>query len=330
MKIVVRSLLAASLLTSSGIWAYERDSETVEAWVNDVHQAHGIDASYLRTLIGEARYQQSIIDAITRPAERTLTWTEYRNIFIERARIDGGVAFIERNLETLLRIQEESGVPPEYVAAIIGVETRYGRIMGNYRVLDALSTLGFSYPARSSFFKKELTEFILMIQETGLDPLELKGSYAGAMGLGQFIPSSYRAYSKDDTGDGIADLWTSERDAIASVANYFKRHGWQAGEPIIAKLTPPDDAEQYPRSPLSLDRTMAEVEALGYVPDLALAGDTRARIFYFPENPGGEYVAGLKNFYTITRYNHSSYYAMVVHQLAQTLREESVLSEPST
>ena len=326
MKKVLRGLVAASLLASPSLVAYERDEELVEAWIAEVSSEHGIDADYLRSLMAEASYKQSIIDAISRPAERVLTWEEYRNIFIEQARIDGGIEFIERNLDTLKRIEAETGVSAEYIVAIIGVETRYGRIMGNYRVIDALSTLGFSYPRRSSFFKKELTEFVLMIEETGLDPLSLKGSYAGAMGLGQFIPSSYRAYSKDDTGDGIADLWDSEQDAIASVANYFKRHGWKAGEPVLVNLTPPEGAEEYPRSPLRLDRTMAEVEALGYRPDAALAADTKARIFYFADNPGGEYIAGLQNFYTITRYNHSSYYALAVHQLAEILREQSVLS----
>jgi membrane-bound lytic murein transglycosylase B len=306
--------------------AYERDQELVDAWIAEVSSEHGIDAEYLRDLMAEASYKQSIIDAISRPAERVLTWEEYRNIFIEQARIDGGIEFIERNLDTLQRIEAETGVGSEYIVAIIGVETRYGRIMGNYRVIDALSTLGFSYPRRSSLFKKELTEFVLMTEETGLDPLTLKGSYAGAMGLGQFIPSSYRAYSKDDTGDGIADLWGSEQDAIASVANYFKRHGWKADAPVLVNLTPPEGAEEYPRSPLRLDRTIAEVEALGYRPDIALAADTKARIFFFAENPGSEYIAGLQNFYTITRYNRSSYYALAVHQLAEILREQSVLS----
>ncbi|WP_298635031.1 lytic murein transglycosylase B [uncultured Umboniibacter sp.] len=326
MRKILRGLVTASLLASSSLVAYERDGELVEAWIAEVSSEHGIDAEYLRSLMAEASYKQSIIDAISRPAERVLTWEEYRNIFIEQARIDGGIEFIERNLETLKRIEAETGVSAEYIVAIIGVETRYGRIMGNYRVIDALSTLGFSYPRRSSFFKKELTEFVLMIEETGLDPLSLKGSYAGAMGLGQFIPSSYRAYSKDDTGDGVADLWESEQDAIASVANYFKRHGWKAGEPVLVNLAAPEGAEEFPRSPLRLDRTMAEVEALGYRPDAALAADTKARIFYFADNPDGEYIAGLQNFYTITRYNHSSYYALAVHQLAEVLREQSILS----
>jgi len=229
----ILSLLALYLLVSHAIASTQllSDSKAVRNFINEMVQQHAFTATELQAVFDQANLHQSILDAISRPAE-SKPWFEYRPIFVTPERSKGGVRFWQEHANTLQQANEVFGVPPEIIVAIIGVETRYGRHTGNYPVLDALSTLAFAYPPRSSFFRKELKEYLLMTREEGLPPAEQLGSYAGAMGMPQFIPSSFRNYAVDFDHDGKRDLWSSPADAIGSVGNYFKRHAWKPGQPI--------------------------------------------------------------------------------------------------
>ncbi len=326
------SLTGALLYTFYGLSlsaADYSDRPDVDGYIKELTKAHGFERAELLALFGEAQRKQNILDAIARPAEKTKPWSEYREIFLTDSRIRDGVEFWRTNAAALARAQAEYSVPPEVVVAIIGVETRYGTNAGSYRVLDALSTLAFDYPPRSTFFKSELTQFLLLAREEGMNPRTLTGSYAGAMGYGQFIPSSFRAYAVDFDGDGRRDIWGNPTDAIGSVANYFRRHGWTADGPVIepARVTTPQ-ADAVANESLNLAYTVAQLRALGVtidgLPDAAEAG-----LYRYDGAQGQEYWVGLHNFFVITRYNHSTMYALAVHQLGQAIaqqREASVAS----
>jgi membrane-bound lytic murein transglycosylase B len=288
-----------------------------EAFITETARTTGIPAADIAAWLGQARYQQSIIDAITRPAEGK-PWRDYRPIFLTEKRIAEGRAFLAQNRDELRRIQAATGVPPEYVVAIIGVETFYGKTTGNYRVLDALYTLGFFYPKREEFFRGELGHLFPLAREEKLDLATLSGSYAGAMGWGQFIPSSYRSYAVDGDGDGRRDLVNSHRDAMASVANYFNKHGWQAGQPVVARARADANAVAFKPETLEAKYTLADLAQRGYrpaenVPVLPVT------LVTLEGAQGTEHWLAFKNFYVITRYNRSPLYAMAVHQLAQEL-----------
>ena len=288
-----------------------------EAFIARTAQDSGIPAAEIAAWLDQARYQQSIINAITRPAEGK-PWRDYRPIFLTDKRISEGRAFLAANRDELLRIQAQTGVPPEYVTAIIGVETSYGGNTGSYRVLDALYTLGFFYPKREEFFRAELGHLFPLARDEQLDLAQLRGSYAGAMGYGQFIPSSYRNYAVDGDGDGRRDLVNSKRDAMASVANYFKAHGWQAGQPVVARAQVDANAAPFVPDTLEARYTLAELAARGYraaAPVPALP----ATLVTLEGAQGTEHWLAFKNFYVITRYNRSPLYAMAVHQLAQEI-----------
>ena len=201
--------------------------------INELVEVHGFDKQYVETVLKDAKKQQKIIDSISKPAEFTWTWERYKKLFIEEKRIRNGKKFIKNNLNTLQRAEKEFGVPKEIITSILGIETRYGKILGNYRVIDSLTTLGFDYPRRSEFFSDELIKFFLLTRENNLDIFSVKGSYAGAMGYGQFISSSYRAYAIDFDGDDSIDLFNSVDDAIGSIANYLKVHGWKKMEKLL-------------------------------------------------------------------------------------------------
>ncbi|MEC7105572.1 MAG: lytic murein transglycosylase B, partial [Pseudomonadota bacterium] len=218
---VVCALLSAA--SASNVYAESYlQRQDIDAYINELVQQHDFSRAELEEVFAAAQRRQDIIDLISRPAERRLNWQEYSKIFLDEQRIARGVEFWVQNKETLERAERQYGVPPEVIVAIIGVETRYGRVTGGHRVVDALTTLGFDYPPRAKFFRKELTQFLLLAREEGKNPLSLKGSYAGAMGFGQFIPSSYRHYAVDFDNDGVRDIWQNRVDAIGSVANYFK------------------------------------------------------------------------------------------------------------
>ena len=220
-------------VNSIGALADYRDHPNASVLIERV-AAKGVDRAWLEAALAEASKQDSILKAISRPAEKSKPWSEYQDIFLTDRRTKEGLNFWRENRQALDRVSAETGVPAEIIVAIIGVETYYGRITGGYRVIDALTTLAFDYPRRSPFFIKELEVFLTLAYESGLPLTEMKGSYAGAMGLGQFMPSSYTAYAKDFEGDGVIDIWRNPNDAAMSVANYFVAHGWRPGGEVIA------------------------------------------------------------------------------------------------
>lgn len=286
---------------------------------------YGLDAEEVMRLLEGARFKQSIVDAMTRPAEGK-PWHEYRPIFITDKRIDGGVEFWRENEALIAKAAEQFRVDPHVIVAIIGVETFYGRITGSYRVLDALTTLSFYYPEtlrdRSDFFSKELMQFMALGAEENLPLREVEGSYAGAMGLGQFMPSSYREYAVDLDGDGRRDLWTSLADVIGSVANYLHRHGWEYQQPVTSRANVAEDADMdwVTRRQFKPEKTVADLARAGFSPVDAIDPATPATVTRLAEESGDSYWVTFKNFYVITRYNRSALYAMAVYDLSEAIK----------
>ena len=310
------------------VWADYSQREDVQTYIAQLSTQYGFDTTRLEKLLGAAQRKRNILEAIARPAERHKPWHEYRDLFVSPLRIEGGVEFWSENSTVLERATQRFGVPPEIIVAIIGVETWYGRRTGSFRVVDALTTLAFDYPPRARFFLSELTEFLLLAREENKDPLTFKGSYAGAMGYGQFIPSSFRAYAIDFDGDGTRDIWNSTIDAIGSVGNYFARHGWRGDGPVALQVEVAGTrAEKIMNESLKLNYDIAELVKLGVkIPmsnDDRLNGDTKAALFRMIGDNGPEYWVGLNDFFVITRYNHSSMYALAVFQLGQAIRQRA-------
>jgi membrane-bound lytic murein transglycosylase B len=298
---------------------YEGSPQVAE-FVGEMTRDYGFAGEQLMDVFRHAERKQAILDAISKPAERVKPWKEYRPIFITDARIARGVDFWRQHEAALTRAEQEYGVPAQIIVSIIGVETFYGRNSGNYRVIDALSTLAFDYPPRAEFFRKELREYLLLTREEQVDPMTLKGSYAGAMGLPQFMPSSFRAYAVDFDGDGHINIWTDPDDAIGSVASYFKRHGWVTGEQVVSRAMVRGEHVDDGLSPgIDPVKTVGELRALGWSSHDALRDDLPVTAFRFDGELGPEYWMGLGNFYTITRYNRSAMYAMAVYQLSEAL-----------
>jgi membrane-bound lytic murein transglycosylase B len=319
---MTRIAFALIILCLAQLVAAEEPHPGSEAFVTRMAAEHGLDPDHIREVLAEASYQQSIIDAITRPAEAR-PWYQYRPIFLTETRIAGGAEFWRANQELLEGISAEFGVPIEIIVAIVGVETNYGMNTGSFRVIDALATLGFYFPRRADFFASELGHFLRLAQEENLPLYEVRGSYAGAMGLGQFIPSSYRAYAVDFDGTGSRDLWRSLPDALGSVANYLARHRWREGEPIALPVTAmPEELEA--EFGMQLNHNLADLEAMGIEFERdGLDDDMRATLVTLETEDGHEYWIGLNNFYVITRYNRSPLYAMAVTQLAEEIREHA-------
>ncbi|MGQ4880271.1 lytic murein transglycosylase B [Billgrantia sp. LNSP4103-1] len=291
--------------------------------VNELAE-RGIEREWLEAALQGAAFQQGVLDAMAGAAERRLRWDEYREIFLQPERIARGVAFIDSHDEAFERAQAEYGVPPEIIAAIIGVETSYGRFTGRHRVIDSLSTLAFHHPARGSFFRGELAAFLEIAHEQEVEPGSLTGSYAGAMGYPQFIPTSYRAYAVDFDGDGQRDLWANPVDAIGSVGNYFAEHGWRRDEPIYVEAEGPET----PPESVEFNRTLrpyAEVGELARERVVSPAGlDPKQRVIPLAlevDETSWRYRLGHENFYVITRYNHSHLYAMAVTELAEAIAD---------
>ncbi len=295
----------------------------VKAFIDNMVKQHGFEEKQLVKWFSQVKYKQSIIDAISKPAEKKFTWARYRNIFIKDNRISGGVKFWNKNQKVLSEMEQQFGVPAEIIVSIIGVETFYGKIKGSYRVMDALSTLGFDYPQRAKFFAKELENFLLLAREQNQSPLSLTGSYAGAMGYGQFIPSSYRNFSVDYDGDKFADIWNNESDAIWSVANYFSKHHWKIGGNVTFKISPSDIAPEFVDTTLKPKRTVRQLQTqLGQplVFNTSMTEDDKVTLMALKAESETEYWIGLHNFYVITRYNRSKLYAMAVFQLAEAIK----------
>ncbi len=287
-------------------------------FVAELAQESGIPAIEIEATLAGARKQQSIIDAISRPAEAR-PWHEYRPIFLNQARIDGGLAFLREHGDLLDRIEHDTGVPATLITAIIGVETSYGKVTGRYRVLDALATLGFHYPPRAEFFRSELKHLFQLVREENLDISDLHGSYAGAMGWGQFIPSSYRHYAVDGDGDGRRDLWNSVSDIAASIANYFVEHRWADGGLVALPAHAGPEVEPFERDGLNLNTTLGALRAMGYQVEHDDDDELPATLLRLDGRGGDEHWVVFHNFYVISRYNRSPLYSLAVHQLAQEL-----------
>ncbi len=324
----LRALAAGlSLLGVAAVGQAIELTTDVKGFIDEMVSKHRFDRAELTGLLKEAQFRQDIIDLITRPAEAK-PWHEYRRIFLTPARAKGGVAFWRDNRKDLRRAEQAYGVPPEIIVAIIGVETRYGANTGRHRVLDALSTLAFGYPPRSRFFRRELEQFLLMAREEGMTPTRPKGSYAGALGKAQFIPSSFRAYAVDFDGDGKRDLWGSNADAIGSVANYFARHGWRPGETVTVRARKAGaDHQRFVEAGMKPSLRVKDLKAAGITTDTRLDPAALASLIKLELQDGHEYWLGLHNFYVITRYNHSNLYAMAVYQLSQEILESKQAGE---
>ncbi len=306
MKILTKTILFTSLmLLSDGLQA-KVNLQQVDDFIKTTAIEKNLDPKWVRDIISQANHQQSIINAMSKPAEKTLKWFEYRKIFMTDKRTQEGVEFWQKHQSVLDQVSAETGVPAEVIVAIIGVETFYGRIMGSHKVLDALYTLAFDYPKRSKFFTSELKHFLALAQESHIDPLSAKGSYAGAMGFGQFMPSSYRAYAVDFEADNKIDLLNNPQDAIASVANYLKAHKWQTGGEILKEIKKPNTALKYNqlKPHLSDQKTGKEYTVL----ELDMESGAQA------------YWQGFQNFYVISRYNHSHMYVSAVFQLSEAVK----------
>jgi membrane-bound lytic murein transglycosylase B len=319
-KIALLVTTCAALIGSQAANAGYDQHERFDEFAKELEAEHGIPAKQTAAWLKDAERLDSVLEAIARPAEKTKTWADYRKIFLTEKRISQGKQFIKDNSELLEKAEKEFGVPKEIIASIIGVETFYGQRQGNYRVLDSLSTLAFDYPKRSLFWR-ELKEFFVMSQEQQVAPREVKGSYAGAMGYGQFIPSSYRHYAIDYDGDGKKDLWTNKADAIGSVANYFKRHGWKTDQPVTQRVrVKGSEYESAVNDRLKPKWKVSELKALGVIPTLPVADDASASLIKLMGEKGAEFWLGNQNFYVITRYNHSRMYAMAVYQLSLAIK----------
>ena len=311
-------LLAFGLSVSAPAHADIAGRPEVAAFIQDLAARRHLDAAELTRLFGQVEIQKKIIDAMDKPAE-SKHWWEYRKILLTEAHIQGGLEFWKRNRAFLEEASNRYGVAPEMIVAIIGAESRYGEFLGSYRVIEALSTLAFDYPRRAEYFRKELEEYLLLCQEDGINPLQPKGSYAGAMGMPQFMPSSYRQYATDLDGDHKRNIWSNPADAIASVANYFAHAGWRKGEPVAFPAKINGEFHGQPDRSVKLEHSLDELHALGVEIAEALPGATRVSLLALDQQTGPEYWLALQNFQVITRYNHSPLYAMAAYQLGKEI-----------
>lgn len=296
---------------------------SLEQFVDQMVQKHGFDREYLLGLFSQARRKNWTLDYLAKSDQGLKGkpavggWTRYRAQFLDERRISKGIEFARRYQSTLQRASRQYGVPQEYILGILAVETMFGGNMGNHRILDALTTLGFDYARRGEYFRGELEKYLLMTRNEGMDPAKPVGSFAGAMGLGQFMPSSFLQWAVDFNGDGRRDLWNAE-DAIGSVANYFAHHGWKAGHPVITPLQTNGTVTLQPG--LEPKYTLTTLQQAGLQPARPCSGEGSLCLLLLRHQNADQYLIGHPNFYTITRYNHSTYYAMAVHELAQSIK----------
>jgi membrane-bound lytic murein transglycosylase B len=331
---VLLSLLSlAGLAHAEGSFAgrtrFDLDRAEIREFVEKTAAAMQMEPLDVYRLLAKAEPQPKIIELITKPAEKVSPWYQYRKNFLTEQRIAEGAQFMTEHRARLEKAHRETGVAPEYIVAIIGVETYYGRITGKYRVLDALATLAFDYPPRAEFFRGELAQFILLSKEEKLDPLTAMGSYAGAMGASQFMPSSYRRYALDGGDDKQRNLFADWDDLIASVANYFKQHGWVANGPVLAEaVLQPDAPVVADPGNLALNETIAGLRAKGVDFDQASQpASTPVLLVPAEQEQGPAYRVGFKNFEVITRYNRSVRYAMAVHDLATNIVDRMTVTK---
>ena len=325
MKYIV---VSAILLFSTLVNAVElkkgdyKNRPEVNAFIERMAGQSDYTEQELVDLFSGVKKQSHLFELLDKPAEKELQWYQYRPIFIKEKRIEQGVAFWREHQELLNKVSLKTGVPGEIIVAIIGVETFYGIYRGKDPVFDSLVTLAFDYPKRGAFFSRELEQLLLLTKEQNLDPRSLRGSYAGAMGMPQFIASSYRSYAVDFDGDGQANLFDSIPDIFASVANYFVRHGWRANEPVAGPLTVLEQNSIEQLSPgVKTSYKWSDLTRNGLYSKTELDPDTAVALVKLEQKNAPEYWVGLKNFYVITRYNHSEMYAMAVYQLSLLIKD---------
>ncbi len=316
----LRALFLSGLLSLSAGNAFASADQLQAEFIDKMVTEHNYSADALKGMLGKQSANATILEAIARPWEAK-PWHQYYPIFLTDKRLQQGIAFWQTHADTLARAEQTYGVPAQIIVAIIGVETFYGTYKGKYAVLDALYTLGFHYPPRATFFRSELEQFLLLCREENWDPANPVGSYAGAMGMGQFISSSYRHYAVDFDQDGERDLINNPVDAIGSVANYFAEHGWKAGQPVAypVSINGGDFAELLEK-PLKPRHTAAQLRQAGVVLPSQTALPEPLKLLEFEQTDRNEYWVGLHNFYVITRYNHSPLYAMAVYQLSEQIK----------
>ncbi len=319
---VLTLLISISPVLGSDKVYVDLKQKNVVAFVDEMVQMHEFDRSALSAILAKAEIKKSIIKKIAKPAERSLSWGEYRKIFITKERVNAGTSFWRENREMLERITLETGVPVEILVGIIGVETYFGRITGKDRVIDALATLAFEYPPRATFFRKELSQFLILAREEELDPGIPMGSYAGAMGRPQFMPSSFRAYAVDSSGDGKRDIWNNWADVAGSIANYFLAHRWRIDEEVIAQATLSsawNGPAPSPANTLKASDTIESLSKKGVMFATDLCADSKGQLLSYKGDAGLEHWVGFHNFFVITKYNRSVMYALAVHQLGQQI-----------
>lgn len=318
--IKITVLVFLLLTVSLDSWG-QIDNAAVEVFAKEFSGRTNYSYEEVKGILDQANYQEDIIEKISNPAESKMTWKRYRNIFMKDERIIAGVEFWNDYENELAKVSEETGVSIEVILSILGVETYFGQRKGNYKVLDALYTLSFGYPKRAKFFKSELGHFLEMVKEEKLEVNDLKGSYAGAMGYCQFMPSSYRAYAKSYDVGGTRDLFFSAEDAIASIANYLKVHRWKKGQLIVSQAVKGSDAQAVKNQSLKPKYPVSHYSNLGYTPVGNISPNSMSTLIQLDDS---EYWFGFNNFYVITRYNHSHLYAMAVYELAEAIKREKV------
>ena len=319
---LLRNYVFLVFLLPGIVLARSLDGSQVDQFIDEMVSKHGFDSNELRILFDGSKYSDRVLQAISRPAE-DLAWYKYRRLFLKDARVKKGVSFWKKHEASLRRAEDIYGIPPQIIIAIIGVETRYGQYKGKDKVMDSLSTLAFHYPKRAEFFRNELEQFLLLTREQKIDPLSLKGSYAGAMGIPQFISSSYREYAVDFDKDGEKDLWQNPIDAIGSVANYFNRHGWETGQLVtFPASTTGSRVNEIINSDLKPHIRSGDLKEYGIIIDQVIQETALLKVLKFEQKDRYDYWFGLHNFYVITRYNHSALYAMAVYQLSESIRAE--------
>jgi membrane-bound lytic murein transglycosylase B len=308
-------LCSASPVIAAPVRKLDVKEPQVKAFIKDVHCRDAFSALQLRRLLHKAEIKQSIIDAANRPAERVLEWRDYRDLFVNEGRIQPGVEF-SRAQSAAIQQAAARGVPSFVMLGILGAETRFGKMTGRYRVIDALATRAFAMETRAEFFRTELEEFLLLTREEKLDPLQVKGSYSGAMGAGQFMPSSFRKFAVDADGDGHRDLWNDWNDVLGSIANFLIEHGWHSSESILVDAALPDNnVAAFDVGTLALNETVGSLRSKGAMFRTTASDETPAMLIAVQGKQGPEYHVGFNNFYVITRYNRSILYALAVHDL---------------
>ncbi|MCL6269125.1 lytic murein transglycosylase B [Sansalvadorimonas sp. 2012CJ34-2] len=326
MRIRFKSLIAVfltGLFLSVPSYGEGFNKADIDGFIDELVRDEGFSRPVLEKMFNDVEYKSRIVEIMQRPAEKRLTWAEYKNLLINDKRINDGVEFWRAHRKTLEKASSEYGVSTSVIIGILGIETGFGQNSGGFRVVDALATLGFKYPRRATFFRKELKEFLILAREQGFDPLTLTGSYAGAMGIPQFMPSSYREYAIDFDKDGQADIWESPADAIGSIASYLSRHGWQKGKPVAAKASVQGQkyAKAIDKNPRPT-HSVNEVKNLGWRTTRVLSDTARVRGLKLEGRSGTEHWLTLTNFYVITRYNKSDLYAMAVYQLGDMIEKK--------